>query len=547
MGIFDSILQEKAKKYGVPFGLAKGTMMAESNENPNAVSSAGAQGLMQLMPATGKDYGVTDPFDPTQNIDAGLRHLKRLHDVTGDWTEVPSAFNAGEGNWKKYKGDIPFGETKKYEPRVFDNWKKFEPETFPSSQGALNPAAPSNPDLEFDRTGKTNQQLSLSPEFASGGLDTPMAPPRRGLFGTLGQPEQKRSFGDKIKGFFTGKTTDGGVDELGIEKPDIKEQSTFGKILNYLLPMVFGVAGGAGFIPGALAGMAGSGARRGGANEAEMERYGKERTAALKAKEPSEMWKQVSEYMNGSPEQKKAYENMQRIKAESNPLGMMNYDLSQRRFDEDRRWKEEEAKRKTEKEGQDKREKESKELEVRDNLLSVRNNVVKMGDALKTLPSGKIAGRAGEFLHQNILSSPEYTEYLARESESLANLARIGGDKGVLTDQDVARVKGGMPNPRQSPEEQARALQTTLEFIDGKYADWEKRRSYVFGDSGAPGISGSPNESLPPQPQAPAQKKPKSLYKMPEAVSDEDRQAIEWARKNSKDPRAQQIIKANGL
>ena len=92
---------------------------AESHFNPNAISKQGAQGLMQLMPATAKDLGVKKPLNAKQNIDGGVKHLARLlKKYRGDNKLAAAAYNAGEGAVKKYAGIPPFAETQVYVQRV---------------------------------------------------------------------------------------------------------------------------------------------------------------------------------------------------------------------------------------------------------------------------------------------------------------------------------------------------------------------------------------------------------------------------------------------
>lgn len=112
-------IQEAARKYRLAPELITAVIRAESNFNINAVSAAGAQGLMQLMPATAAELGVTDPFDIRQNIDGGARYLRQMLDLfKGDIRRALSAYNAGPGNVQKYGGEVPFPETKHYIARV---------------------------------------------------------------------------------------------------------------------------------------------------------------------------------------------------------------------------------------------------------------------------------------------------------------------------------------------------------------------------------------------------------------------------------------------
>lgn len=105
--------------FGVDAALVRAVMHAESWFNPMAVSHAGAQGLMQLMPETQGRYGVSDPFDPLDNISAGVAYLARLLEEFGNDTDLAvAAYNAGENAVRRYGGVPPFAETREYVRRV---------------------------------------------------------------------------------------------------------------------------------------------------------------------------------------------------------------------------------------------------------------------------------------------------------------------------------------------------------------------------------------------------------------------------------------------
>ncbi len=122
---YDSIFKKAAKKYGVSESLLKAVARAESNFNPNDVSSAGAIGVMQLMPSTAKELGVTNPYDAEQNIMGGAKliaaHLKKFN---GDVRLALAAYNAGSGAVKKYGGVPSFCKT--YVNRVLSYKKAYE-------------------------------------------------------------------------------------------------------------------------------------------------------------------------------------------------------------------------------------------------------------------------------------------------------------------------------------------------------------------------------------------------------------------------------------
>ncbi len=115
----EQCVQKAAAKYSLPPALIKAVIRAESNFQVGAVSRAGARGLMQLMPATAKELGVTDSFDIDQNIDGGAKYLRRmLNRFDGNVRHALAAYNAGPGTVIKYNGHVPYPETQQYIKRV---------------------------------------------------------------------------------------------------------------------------------------------------------------------------------------------------------------------------------------------------------------------------------------------------------------------------------------------------------------------------------------------------------------------------------------------
>lgn len=115
------IAKAAALRNGIPPGLVDAVIQAESSYNPKAVSPKGARGLMQLMPETAGSLGVTDPFSPEENINAGVGLLKNLLEkYDGDYKKALAAYNAGEGAVDRNDGVPPFDETREYVNRVIN-------------------------------------------------------------------------------------------------------------------------------------------------------------------------------------------------------------------------------------------------------------------------------------------------------------------------------------------------------------------------------------------------------------------------------------------
>lgn len=114
---FADVIAAAAAAHGVDARLIHAVIEAESNYQPRARSRAGARGLMQLMPATARQYAVGDPYDPRANIDAGVRHLKGLL-TRFDLRLALAAYNAGEAAVRRFDGVPPFAETRAYVTRI---------------------------------------------------------------------------------------------------------------------------------------------------------------------------------------------------------------------------------------------------------------------------------------------------------------------------------------------------------------------------------------------------------------------------------------------
>lgn len=116
---YESCFQAAADVYQVPVDLLKAMAKVESNFTADAVSPCGAQGIMQLMPATARSLGVTNSFDPAQNIMGGAKYLRQMLDrFHGDVSMAVAAYNAGPGAVEKYGGVPPYRETRNYVAKV---------------------------------------------------------------------------------------------------------------------------------------------------------------------------------------------------------------------------------------------------------------------------------------------------------------------------------------------------------------------------------------------------------------------------------------------
>jgi soluble lytic murein transglycosylase-like protein len=122
----DQLVSQNAGRWGVDPALVKAIIANESGFNANATSKTGAQGLMQLMPGTAAGLGVTDSYDPGQNVFGGTRYIRGLLDrFHGDMRLAIAAYNAGPGAVEKYNGVPPYAETQNYVQNVLSSYDKY--------------------------------------------------------------------------------------------------------------------------------------------------------------------------------------------------------------------------------------------------------------------------------------------------------------------------------------------------------------------------------------------------------------------------------------
>lgn len=123
---FNKLITDKSYQYGVDPALVKAVIAVESDFNPRAVSDKGAMGLMQLMPLTAKDLGVSNTFDPVANVDGGTRHLRYLLDYFNWDIELAlAAYHAGVSRVEKHLGIPPIPATHAYVQKVKNTYRSY--------------------------------------------------------------------------------------------------------------------------------------------------------------------------------------------------------------------------------------------------------------------------------------------------------------------------------------------------------------------------------------------------------------------------------------
>ena len=197
-GDIEELIDRASRANNVPAPMIRAIIKQESAGNPNAQSSVGARGLMQLMPETAKDLGVTDPTNPEQNVMGGTKYFRKMLDRFGnDPEKALAAYNAGPGNVEKYNGIPPFKETQNYVSRIMNNLKSSSPKLeLPTGN-----AAP------VDIQNKQLAQPIVSPEILQ-------------AFGLDDATQKRERFGNKLNKIITGAS---GI-AAGYNSPDYATQ-----------------------------------------------------------------------------------------------------------------------------------------------------------------------------------------------------------------------------------------------------------------------------------------------------------------------------------
>jgi 2'-5' RNA ligase len=201
---YDSLIEKHARSNGLDPDLLRSVITPESHDNAVAVSPKGAQGLMQLMPATAARFGVSNPFDPDQNIGGGAKYLRWLLDrYHGDVALALAGYNAGEGNVDKYKGVPPFAETRAYVRGITSKYRgrgyaedndRFDFSKLPSQQSAPAPPTQSN---EFDFSQLPSQQQASPPPAQPVQASKPATPPQTQLPQPASTPNAEQAAGGR--------------------------------------------------------------------------------------------------------------------------------------------------------------------------------------------------------------------------------------------------------------------------------------------------------------------------------------------------------------
>jgi len=163
------MIDQVAGAYGVEGPLVHSVIRAESNYNVQAVSNKGALGMMQLIPATARRFGVRNPFDPKQNVEGGVRYLRFLLDYyKNDYPKAIAAYNAGEGAVDRYQGIPPYSETRNYVYQVAKNLRAARLAEEARGKAARNAASPgAGENVSQAKVEAADQETSYNPIRAS--------------------------------------------------------------------------------------------------------------------------------------------------------------------------------------------------------------------------------------------------------------------------------------------------------------------------------------------------------------------------------------------
>lgn len=437
------LAEEESRKRGLDPALTFAMIDQESGWNPKATSGAGAQGLMQLMPGTAKDLGVSDPYDPQENIRGGLDYLKQLSEEFKTPEMKLAAYNAGPGNVRSANGVPDFPETKGYVSSVLDKAKGY----------GFNPGDPS---IEAKDKLMGPDFGSLMKSDALGGDE---------VLPVVGEPKQESGFG-KIFGSSRGPST---IDQYGNRKPGEYKEGVGRKILSAVAPLLFGLFPNP--FMGALAGVI-QNSQIGSMAKAKREddEYQKLLEESMKAAQPSDDLKKFREWEKLSDDDRAQYKD---LKAASNPYALGNLDLGRQRLDLERQ-KQQESLIEKDKDRQAKAaaDKAGQRLPAAQSTLLAEGKQIPQVLAYleKTFADPKNAAKTGPL---SGLSRFNPYDTPAQIVQSQVNTAKqlVGKfiEGGVLRKEDESKYDRIMPTMQDTPEVRAAKLANIKRMVEEKY------------------------------------------------------------------------------
>lgn len=505
--VYGDIINRAAQKYNVPYPLIKAIVKQESaskafpNGNPNARSPVGAQGLMQLMPGTAKEMGVTDSNDPEQNVMGGTKYLgQMLEKFGGDKRQGVAAYNAGPGAVIKYGGVPPYKETQDYVSKVLG-----DDQSNPTANMASNP-------------GNTPTPTDPSAPLLSSQNPSPIQIP----------PELLKSMG---------------LDEKSLRRENLS---------HIIQQMGSGVAGVlSSFKTPEFAGQYSQemSDREKGYND-QRSKQAQELSQLTKTENP-ELPGAVKEYQwytkqeQASGRQPKSYYDWQIANKQAGAMAPISFeklgnekdktaqelDLQKQRlqFDKDKEAKEFALK-------QDKGNK--KKSDVTASQQAINKSMADMETLLAKIPAGRFNGGITQELAKLTGVTPhadQIAEYETKKNLIAMKLAKLS--VGRVSQQEYLNMLNKvMPGVTHSEEERKSKFQGARQVIQDEI-------NSALGD-----VEGGST----PTPQTPNTPQPSAILKQPgqpqqSTISPEDQQTIDWAKKNPNNPNAQAFLKKMGM
>lgn len=506
---FDDIIDRASKTHGVPVPIIKAIVRQESAGNPSARSGAGAQGLMQLMPETAKGLGVTDPYNPEQNIMGGTKYIRQMMDMfKGDVPKALAGYNAGPGAVKKYGGIPPYKETQGYVSNIMKNLGPI--------QGIIPNDSPNGPEVGGEGVARAIQ---------------PIIPPENLNQSSNGiSPEQLKQFG---------------LDEKSLKRERLSHliqqlgSSTAGLLSSFGAPE-FSAQYGKEFD------------ERQQAYDAGKSKQAAELSSLLKASQPN-LPNSADEYqyyvrneqLAGNPKPDSYDKWLTRMKQAGamSPIAFDKFGAEQANQEASRKLQQERLDFEKEKEraAAEERARRAREGHIlpaaQSAMLAEGKNIPALLDNLdKTLNSNK--GVGGPIVGRLQGMNPWATDTQKIQSEINAVKQTVGRflEGGVLRKEDEEKYDKIMPTLKDTPEVRAAKLQNVRNLIQQKYNEYLDsfgKSGYNVGEYQTLGSKSQPQSIQP--------------IKQPTQLSAEDQAAIQWAKQNPNDKRAAQILQMHGV